>query len=92
MNIPLPNGTLSLDPEHGHIWTTKCRKCGTTQRIKIGRLSLSELKNTLHYFDVPGECPGGYHVEMGFRHYWSIDLMVSRYAALFEAPPLPAAA
>jgi len=77
------NGKLSHDNEHGYIWTTKCRKCRTEQKIRLGNTSLQEATQAVETINrIPRECPGGYHVEVGgWSYYWSLDLMLQKYAA-----------
>ena len=71
----MKNGKLTHDNEHGHIWTTKCLKCGTEQKIRLGNIPLTEARQA-----VARECPGGYHVEIGgWRYYWNV----------VEAHPVP---
>lgn len=79
----MKNGKLTHDNEHGHIWTTKCLKCGTEQQIRIGNIPLTEARQAVDTISrTPRECPGGYHVEVGgWRYYWNLDLMLERYAA-----------
>lgn len=78
-----PNGNLTHTAVHGYVWTTQCRKCGTTQRVRIGNLSPAEACAAVDKISaVPMECPNGYHTELGgWRHYWSLDLMLARLAA-----------
>lgn len=83
MTYSPPNGTLSNNPEHGLIWTTHCRKCGTEQRIRIGSVSLDQAREAVSILDRKiGECPLGFHVELGgWRLLWSLDLMLDAIAA-----------
>lgn len=79
-----PNGTLSHEDPHGYVWTTRCRKCGTMQRIRMGDLHLANIQSAIAEIDsTPMECPGGYHVELsGWKQRWSLDLALTRLGTL----------
>ena len=50
---------------------TTCLKCGQEQRINFGNLGFADALAALNKIDVPGECPGGYHVELsGWSTIW----------------------
>lgn len=78
-----PNGTLTRELEFGWVWTTECRGCGTRQRIRIGAVPLDQATDAIAILNItPMECPRGFHVELGgWIGYWSLDLMLARYAA-----------
>jgi hypothetical protein len=44
---------------------TFCLKCGQAQQLDFGDLDFVAAKAALAKFDVPRECPGGWHVELG---------------------------
>jgi hypothetical protein len=83
------NGQLTQDPTHGWVWTTRCRKCGTEQRIRLGAIPVESAREAVALLNTqPGECPLGFHVELsGWRQMWSLDLMLEQYAALPVAAP-----
>ena len=50
---------------------TTCLKCGQEQRINFGQVTFAEALAALNKIDVPGECPGGFHVELsGWSTLW----------------------
>lgn len=52
---------------------TTCLKCGQEQRIDFGELSLLDAMEAINKLDTPGECPGGYHVELsGWPMLWQL--------------------
>lgn len=81
------NGTLTHDPKQGYIWKTNCTGCRTEQHIRLGSASLEKARQAVDIIDrTPQECPAGFHTELsGWRYYWSLDLMLERYAAELES-------
>lgn len=76
-----PNGILTSGPD-GYVWSTGCRKCGTSIKINLGTLTLDEAHKAVTMIDrTPRECPG-FHVELtGWTRLWSLDLMLCEYEA-----------
>ena len=87
LNTNPPNGELRHTAEHGWVWSTECRKCGTRQQIRIGQVSLTLARQAVSQINhTPRECPGGFHVELsGWSLLWSLDLMLDRYEAALNA-------
>ena len=83
-----PNGTLTIEAEYGYVWTTECRKCGTTQRIRVGDAPLEIAREALSIAaGYARECPGGFHVELGgWDVLWSFDLLLEQYATTVVDP------
>jgi hypothetical protein len=65
---------------------TICLKCGQAQRINFGPLGFADALAAMDKFDVPGECPGGYHVELsGWPMLWQFgSALVLVYGAEAE--------
>lgn len=61
--------------------TTKCSKCGNTIKLAVKGLTREQVETAIAKLDhSPGECPGGYHVELsGWRRLWNLDEAVEAY-------------
>ena len=58
-----------------------CIKCGNEIRLAVNGLTREKVEEAVSFFDHNiGECPGGYHVEMGgWRRMWDLDRAIAEH-------------
>lgn len=81
---PAPTRRIAPGEE---VITSRCLKCGNEIKLAITGLTREEVEDLVSKLDfVPGECPGGYHVELsGWRRLWDLDKAIAEHYAAKEA-------